>query len=59
MFGYQQKQVVSVTSVVYDPKSAEVLASPVPAMPRAAVERFLRQQKALQPNMVAGLERTG
>ena len=40
VFGYQQKQVVSVTSVVYDPKSAEVLASPVPATTRAAVELF-------------------
>ena len=59
MFGYQQKQVVSVTSVVYDPKSAEALASPVPATPRAAVELFLWQQKALQPNTVAGLERIG
>jgi hypothetical protein len=59
VFGYQQKQVVSVTSVVYDPKSTEVLASPVPATTRAAVELFPWQQKALQPHSVTGPERTG
>ena len=53
------KQAVSVVPVVYDPKSVETLAALEPITTHADTELFLWQQKALQPNSVAGLERTG